>query len=72
LPDYKPSFPQWNAVDLEAAVPSLDASGIDLLAVSRGAKQYADVSLTDLAIDLEANPRLRSSSPNFWYVHKTL
>lgn len=32
LPDYKPSFPQWNAVDLEAAVPSLDASGIDLLA----------------------------------------
>ena len=34
LPDYKPSFPQWNAVDLEAAVPSLDASGIDLLSVS--------------------------------------
>jgi len=34
LPDYKPSFPQWNAVDLERAVPTLDLAGIDLLAVS--------------------------------------
>lgn len=34
LPDYKPSFPKWNAVDLERAVPSLDSHGIDLLAVS--------------------------------------
>ncbi|KAG7531296.1 hypothetical protein FFLO_04474 [Filobasidium floriforme] len=32
LPDYKPSFPKWNAVDLERAVPTLDAQGIDLLA----------------------------------------
>lgn len=32
LPDYKPSFPQWVPVDLERAVPSLDAAGIDLLA----------------------------------------
>lgn len=34
LPDYKPSFPKWNPVDLERAVPSLDSHGIDLLAVS--------------------------------------
>jgi len=33
LPDYKPTFPQWNAVDLARAVPSLDANGIDLLRV---------------------------------------
>lgn len=34
LPDYKPTFPQWSAVDLARAVPSLDAHGIDLLRVS--------------------------------------
>ncbi|KAJ9109229.1 Cyclin-dependent kinase catalytic subunit [Naganishia friedmannii] len=31
LPDYKPTFPQWNGVDLARAVPGLDANGIDLL-----------------------------------------
>ncbi|KAJ1933958.1 Cyclin-dependent kinase catalytic subunit [Linderina macrospora] len=31
LPDYKPSFPRWQAQDLEAKLPKLDATGIDLL-----------------------------------------
>ncbi|KAL1409496.1 Cyclin-dependent kinase catalytic subunit [Vanrija albida] len=32
LPDYKATFPQWNAVDLKTAVRGLDANGLDLLA----------------------------------------
>ncbi|WVF67075.1 cyclin-dependent kinase 1 [Kwoniella sp. CBS 6097] len=32
LPDYKPTFPQWNAVDLHGAVKGLDENGLDLLA----------------------------------------
>lgn len=31
LPDYKPLFPQWIPKPLNEKVPSLDASGIDLL-----------------------------------------
>ncbi|KAJ2358658.1 Cyclin-dependent kinase catalytic subunit, partial [Coemansia sp. RSA 2618] len=31
LPDYKPSFPKWQAKDLSTLVPGLDADGIDLL-----------------------------------------
>ncbi|KAL7419600.1 Cyclin-dependent kinase catalytic subunit [Cryptotrichosporon argae] len=31
LPDYKPSFPQWQAVDLRTAVHGLDDHGLDLL-----------------------------------------
>ena len=31
LPDYKPEFPKWRAVLLAAAVPTLDAAGVDLL-----------------------------------------
>jgi cyclin-dependent kinase len=40
LPDYKPTFPQWSAVDLARAVPSLDAHGIDLLRVSCDNNDY--------------------------------
>ncbi|KDQ06362.1 hypothetical protein BOTBODRAFT_39647 [Botryobasidium botryosum FD-172 SS1] len=32
LPDYKPTFPRWNATDLLQAVPGLDSVGGDLLA----------------------------------------
>lgn len=32
LPDYKPSFPKWHAVDLKSQVKGLDDAGIDLLA----------------------------------------
>jgi hypothetical protein len=32
LPDYKSTFPQWNAVDLKSAVKGLDDAGLDLLA----------------------------------------
>lgn len=31
LPDYKATFPQWNAVDLKGAVKGLDDNGLDLL-----------------------------------------
>lgn len=31
LPDYKSSFPQWNGMPLNKAVPSLDETGLDLL-----------------------------------------
>ncbi|KAJ2759322.1 Cyclin-dependent kinase catalytic subunit [Coemansia nantahalensis] len=31
LPDYKPSFPNWQPKDLAALLPRLDADGIDLL-----------------------------------------
>ncbi|KAL1676420.1 kinase-like domain-containing protein [Schizophyllum commune] len=31
LPDYKPTFPQWNRQDLTRLVPQLDGAGIDLL-----------------------------------------
>ncbi|KAK8861407.1 cyclin-dependent kinase 1 [Kwoniella newhampshirensis] len=34
LPDYKPTFPQWNPVDLKGAVKGLDENGLDLLAQS--------------------------------------
>lgn len=34
LPDYKSTFPQWNAVDLKGAVSGLDDAGLDLLALS--------------------------------------
>lgn len=33
LPDYKPSFPAWKAVNLKTVVPNLDAVGLDLLRV---------------------------------------
>ncbi|KAI8619486.1 kinase-like domain-containing protein [Chytriomyces sp. MP71] len=32
LPDYKPSFPQWNEKPLSEVVPGLDTDGLDLLA----------------------------------------
>ncbi len=32
LPDYKSTFPKWNAVDLKSAVKGLDDAGLDLLA----------------------------------------
>ena len=32
LPDYKATFPQWNAVPLKSAVKGLDDAGLDLLA----------------------------------------
>ncbi|WRT65525.1 cyclin-dependent kinase 1 [Kwoniella shivajii] len=32
LPDYKPTFPQWNPVDLKSSVKGLDENGLDLLA----------------------------------------
>ncbi|KAI8608357.1 kinase-like domain-containing protein [Chytriomyces sp. MP71] len=32
LPDYKPTFPQWNAKPLSEVVPGLDTDGLDLLA----------------------------------------
>ena len=32
MPDYKSTFPQWNAVDLKGAVKGLDDTGLDLLA----------------------------------------
>ena len=65
LPDYKPSFPQWNAVDLERAVPALDAQGIDLLAVR--CSSIADDDDRDLTRSLNetANSGLRPCSPNF-------
>ncbi|KAJ2493873.1 Cyclin-dependent kinase catalytic subunit [Coemansia sp. RSA 2050] len=31
LPDYKPSFPKWQAKSLTSLLPSLEANGIDLL-----------------------------------------
>jgi serine/threonine protein kinase len=31
LPEYKPQFPQWKPANLAEVVPTLDASGIDLL-----------------------------------------
>ncbi|KAJ7058533.1 Pkinase-domain-containing protein [Mycena amicta] len=31
LPDYKPTFPQWKAQDLDALVKTLDEDGMDLL-----------------------------------------
>ncbi|THG98173.1 hypothetical protein EW026_g3981 [Hermanssonia centrifuga] len=31
LPDYKPTFPHWNAQDLSSHIPPLDDDGIDLL-----------------------------------------
>ncbi|KAJ2393916.1 Cyclin-dependent kinase catalytic subunit [Coemansia sp. RSA 2559] len=31
LPDYKPSFPKWQAKNLASFLPGLDADGIDLL-----------------------------------------
>jgi len=31
LPDYKASFPTWKATDLTAAVPGIEAVGLDLL-----------------------------------------
>ncbi len=34
LPDYKSTFPQWNAVDLRGAVKGLDDAGLDLLALT--------------------------------------
>jgi cyclin-dependent kinase len=43
LPDYKPTFPQWSAVDLARAVPSLDAHGIDLLRVRRRANEEVQI-----------------------------
>ncbi len=33
LPDYKPTFPHWNAQDLSSHIPPLDDDGIDLLKV---------------------------------------
>ena len=35
LQDYRPDFPMYNPIPLENLVPKLDASGIDLLSVSR-------------------------------------
>jgi hypothetical protein len=32
LPDYKPTFPQWNGVDLSVHIRGLDHIGLDLLA----------------------------------------
>jgi len=34
LPDYKATFPQWNAVELRGAVSGLDDAGLDLLALT--------------------------------------
>jgi len=31
LPDFKPNFPQWTGIGLQAKVPNLDAAGLDLL-----------------------------------------
>ena len=31
LPDFKPNFPQWAGIGLQAKVPNLDAAGLDLL-----------------------------------------
>lgn len=61
LPDYKPSFPKWNAVDLERAVPTLDAQGIDLLAVSTAAYCFREPR-TDTVLSFLADLGLRSRS----------
>ena len=34
LPDYKDTFPKWNAVNLASMVKNLDKNGLDLLGVS--------------------------------------
>ena len=34
LPDYKSTFPKWQQLDLEKAVPALSEDGVDLLKVS--------------------------------------
>lgn len=46
LPDYKPTFPQWSAQDLAAAVPNLDVAGVDFLHVRYGAMRVVTVDLT--------------------------
>lgn len=61
LPDYKPSFPKWNAVDLERAVPTLDAQGIDLLAVSTAAYCFHEPT-TKTVLSFLANLGIRSRS----------
>lgn len=61
LPDYKPSFPKWNAVDLERAVPTLDAQGIDLLAVSTAAYCFREPT-TKTVLSFLANLGIRSRS----------
>ena len=61
LPDYKPSFPKWNAVDLERAVPTLDAQGIDLLAVSTAAYCFHKPT-TKTVLSFLANLGIRSRS----------
>jgi hypothetical protein len=48
FPDYKTTFPQWQATDLKRVITTMDETGIDLLNVSGCSFSVIILVLTDV------------------------